>query len=108
MGSHFCFWGENGDRLAFLALRKIQTIQKRSIRVMKKVFTMKELEARYSGEWVLLINPKHIEQLERLRGELVFHSKDRSEVYKEAHKRKDAHTAIFYVGKLPEDLVVVL
>jgi hypothetical protein len=75
---------------------------------MKKVFTMKELEARHSGEWVLLINPKHIEQLERLRGELVFHNKDRNEVYKEAHKRKDAQTAIFYVGKLPEDLVAVL
>jgi len=75
---------------------------------MKKVFTMKELEALYSVEWVLLANPKHIERLEMLRGELVFHSKDRNEVYKEAHKRKDAHTAILYVGKLPEDLAVVL
>ena len=75
---------------------------------MKKVFTMKELEALYSGEWVLLVNPKHIERLEALRGELVFHSKDRDEVYKEAHKQKDAHTAIFYVGELPKDLVVVL
>jgi hypothetical protein len=75
---------------------------------MKKVFTMKELEALYSVEWVLLVNPKHIERLEMLRGELVFHSKDRNEVYKEAHKRKDAHTAILYVGKLPEDLAVVL
>jgi len=43
-----------------------------------------------------------------LRRELVFHSKDRNEVYREAHKRKDPHTAIFYVGKIPEDLVVVL
>ena len=39
---------------------------------MKKIFTMKELESLYSGEWVLLVNPKHIERLERLRGELVF------------------------------------
>jgi hypothetical protein len=31
---------------------------------MKKVFTMKELESLYSGEWVLLVNPKHIERLE--------------------------------------------
>ncbi len=75
---------------------------------MKKIFTMKDLEALYSGEWVLLVNPKHIERLDRLRGELVFHSKNRNEVYKEAHKRKDAHTAILYVGKLPEDLAVVL
>jgi hypothetical protein len=69
---------------------------------------MKEFEARYSGEWVLLVNPVHNDLMEPIRGELVFHSKDRDEVYKEAHKRKDAHTAIFYVGKLPEDLVVVL
>ena len=74
---------------------------------MKKVFTTKELEARYSGEWVLLVNPVQNELMEPMRGELVFHSKDREEVYKEAHERKDAHTAIFYVGKLPEVLVVV-
>jgi hypothetical protein len=75
---------------------------------MKKVFTMQELEARYSGEWVLLVNPVHNEVMELIRGELVFHSRNRDEVYKEAHKRKDAHTAIFYVGQLPKDLVVVL
>jgi len=75
---------------------------------MKKVFKMKELETRYSGECVLLVNPVHNKLMEPIRGELAFHSKDRQEVYNEAHKRKDAHTAIFYVGKLPEDLVVVL
>jgi hypothetical protein len=75
---------------------------------MKKVFTRKELEARYSGEWVLLVNPVHSELMEPIRGELIFHNKDRNEVHKEAHKRKDAHTAIFYVGKRPEHLVVVL
>jgi hypothetical protein len=76
--------------------------QKRREWVMKKVFTMKELEARYSGEWVLLVNAVHNKLMEPIRGELVFHNRDRDEVYKEAHKRKDAHTAIFYVGKLPK------
>jgi hypothetical protein len=57
---------------------------------MKKVLTMKELEARYSGEWVLLVNPVHSKVMEPIRGELVFHSNDRDDVYKEAHKRKDA------------------
>jgi hypothetical protein len=75
---------------------------------MTKVLTMKQLESHYSGEWVLLVNPVHDKLMAPIRGELIFHSKDRDEVYKEAHKRKDAHTAIFYVGKLPEDLVVVL
>ena len=55
-----------------------------------------------------MVNPVHDKLMEPIRGELVFHSKDRDEVYKKAHGRKDAHTAIFYVGKIPEDLVVVL
>jgi hypothetical protein len=38
----------------------------------------------------------------------VLHSKDRGEVYGEALKRHAAHTAVLYVGKLPEDLVAVL
>jgi hypothetical protein len=75
---------------------------------MKKVLTMKQIEKRFSGEWVLLVNPEQGKQSEIVRGELVFRSKDRGEVYKEALKRKDDHTAVFYVGKLPEDLVAVL
>ena len=75
---------------------------------MKKVLTMKQLEARFSGEWVLLVNPVQSRESEIVRGELVLHSKDRSEVYREALKRQDSHTAILYVGKLPEDLVAVL
>jgi hypothetical protein len=46
--------------------------------------------------------------MEPIRGELVFHSKNRDEVYEKAHERKDPHTAILYVGKIPEDLVVAV
>ena len=56
---------------------------------MKKVLTMKQIETRFSGEWVLLVNPVQYRQSEIVRGELVFHSKDRSEVYREALKRED-------------------
>ena len=69
---------------------------------------MKQIETRFSGEWVLLVNPVQDRQSEIVRGEMVFHSKDRSEVYREALKRLDDHTAILYVGKFPDDLVVVL
>ena len=75
---------------------------------MKKVLTMKQLEARFSGEWVLLVNPVQDRQSEIVRGEMVFHSKDRSEVYREALNCEAVRTAVLYVGKLPEDLVAVL
>jgi hypothetical protein len=58
---------------------------------------MKELEALYSGEWVLLVNPKHIERLEMLRN-LVFHSKDRNELQGGTQGRTP-HGHL-YVGKL--------
>ena len=75
---------------------------------MKKVLTLKRLETRYSGEWVLLVNPVQNKDSEIVRGELVFHSKDRSEVYREALNCEAVRTAVLYVGKLPEDLVAVL
>ena len=75
---------------------------------MKKVLTMRQLETRFSGEWVLLVNSVQSRESEIVRGELVFPSKDRSDVHRRALKRLDDHTAILYVGKLPEDLVVVL
>jgi hypothetical protein len=69
---------------------------------------MKQLESKFSGEWVLLVNPVDDKLMEPIRGELVFHSKNRDEVYEKAHERKDPHTAILYVGKIPEDLVVAV
>jgi hypothetical protein len=69
---------------------------------MKKVLTMKQIEDQFSGEWVLLVNPVQTEDSEIVRGELIFHSKDRSEVYREALKRKDDLTAVFYVGSFPK------
>ncbi|HEY7557066.1 MAG TPA: hypothetical protein VIH18_19875 [Candidatus Binatia bacterium] len=75
---------------------------------MKKIFSMKQLESKFSGEWVLLVNPVHDKLMEPIRGELVFHSQNRDEVYEKAHERKDPHTAILYVGKIPEDLVVAV
>ena len=74
----------------------------------KRVLFMKEIERRYSGEWVLIINPV-VDKLTRVqRGEVVVHHPDRDEVYKVAHARRDRSAAIFYVGALPKDLVVVL
>ncbi len=75
---------------------------------MKTVLTMKQLESRYSGEWILLLNPVQNKDFEIVRGELVRHSKDRSEIYRQALKLQAAHTAVLYVGKLPEDMVAVL
>jgi hypothetical protein len=79
-----------------------------SFTFLKKIFKVKELEALYSGEWVLLVNPKHIERLEMLRGELGSTARTEMKSIRKRTGERTPHTAIFYVGKLPEDLVVML
>ena len=75
---------------------------------MEQVLTLSEIEARYPGEWILVAEPEFDENLEVRRGRVVFHSKDRDEMY-----RKDAElglesAAYLYTGAIPEEAVVVL
>lgn len=68
---------------------------------------MKQIERRYAGEWVLIVSPV-FDRLTRVqRGEVVYHSTGRDEVWKVAHTRGDAHTAVLRIGRIPDDLVVV-
>lgn len=74
----------------------------------KNILTWRQIEARYDGEWVLIRNPV-VDQFLRVRsGEVVCHSQDRDEVDGVALQRRDRHTAILFVGKLPEDMQYVL
>ncbi|HUT34788.1 MAG TPA: hypothetical protein VNE39_14965 [Planctomycetota bacterium] len=74
---------------------------------MGEVMTMGEIEARFDSEWVLLEDPVTDENLIR-SGRLLCHSKDRDDVYRKAFELRPKHSAIFYVGAIPEDTVVVL
>ncbi len=76
---------------------------------MGEVLTMKEIEARFPSEWVLLADPQSDEHLEVLGGTLLFHSKDRDEVHRHAMELPaPGHIAILYTGPLPEDMEFVL
>lgn len=81
---------------------------RRKIQPAKRVLSMKEIERRYSGEWVLIVNPV-VDRLTRVqRGEVVCHSRDRDVVDRVALRRRDPHTAMLYVGPFPEDFAAVL
>jgi hypothetical protein len=51
---------------------------------MGEVLTMKEIEARFPSEWVLLTDPETNQNQEVVSGRLVCHSKDRDEIYRQA------------------------
>lgn len=75
---------------------------------MDEILTMAEIESRYPSEWVLVEDPEVNEHLEVLRGKVLWHSKDRDEVYSKAIELRPKSAAYVYTGTIPEDAVIVL
>ncbi len=75
---------------------------------MGETMTMQEIEANFDSEWVLLEDPDTDEVLDVRRGKLLWHSKDRDEIYRKAMEFRPKHCAIFYVGTVPDEPVIIL
>jgi len=75
---------------------------------MGEVMTLLEIQSSFDAEWVLIEDPEVTESLQVKRGKVLWHSKDRDEVYHKARELRPKHSAILYTGRLPEDTVVVL
>jgi hypothetical protein len=75
---------------------------------MEEVMTIKEIKARFRSEWVLVEDPQTTESLEVTAGKVLWHSKDRDEVYRKARELRPKHSAILFTGKLPPDSAIVL
>ncbi len=70
--------------------------------------SLSEIRDRFQSEWVLLADPETDESLDVKGGTLLWHSKDRDEVYRKALELRPRYSAILYLGQLPEGTVVVL
>jgi hypothetical protein len=75
---------------------------------MSDVMSLTEIQNRFESEWVLLEDPETTESLEVKSGKVLWHSKDRDEVYRKARELRPRHSAILYTGRLPEGTAVVL
>ncbi len=75
---------------------------------MKEILSFSEIKKRYDAEWVLLGDPETCEDFIVKQGIVLWHSKDRDEVYRKARQIRPNHSAILYTGKLPDDVAVVL
>jgi len=75
---------------------------------MKEVLSFAEIKKRFDSEWVLVGDPETDDALKIKRGIVLWHSKDRDEVYRKAREIRPSHSAILYTGKLPDDVAVVL
>jgi len=75
---------------------------------MSQVMSLGEIWARFESEWVLLENPETTESLEVTSGKVLWHSKDRDEVYRKARELRPKHSAMLYTGTIPKEMVIVL
>jgi hypothetical protein len=73
-----------------------------------EIMVLDDIQKRFVSEWVLLEDPETTESLEIKSGKVLWHSKDRDEVYRKARELQPVHSAILYTGTIPEDMVIVL
>ena len=73
-----------------------------------ETLTLSEIERRFDAEWVLLGDPDTAENLEVRGGTVLFHSKDRDEVYRKAREIRPERSAILYLGRMAPDAAVIL
>ncbi len=53
-------------------------------------------------------DPEVTPQLEVIGGKVLFHSKDRDEVYKKAIELRPKHSAYLYAGRVAKDMFIIL
>ncbi len=75
---------------------------------MKDILSFSEIKERFDSEWVLIGNPETDEDLNVKQGKILWHSKDRDEVYRKAREIHPIHSAIIFTGKLPDNVAVIL
>jgi hypothetical protein len=75
---------------------------------MNKIMTVMEIKTHFKSEWILIEEPEVSLDLEVTGGKVLWHSKDRDEVYRKARELKPQHSAILYTGSLPKGTDVIL
>ena len=75
---------------------------------MSEAITYAEIKKRYDGEWVLIVDPVTTKDLEIVKGKVLWHSKDRDEVYRKAMEIKPKHSAVLFLGNPPKGLEFAL
>lgn len=75
---------------------------------MAEMMTLSQIERQFESEWVLVENPETNQNLELQAGEVLWHSKDRDEVYRKAVELRPRRFAMLYTGKMPKGTAIIL
>ena len=75
---------------------------------MNDLMTVKEIEAAFPSEWVLIGDPQTDQYNRVVSGAVLCHSKDRDVVYGKALDEKCKHIAVLYTGPIPAPGTAIL
>jgi hypothetical protein len=75
---------------------------------MNEVMTMTEIEKHFDNEWILVEDPVLDSNGEIIRGKVLWHSKDRDEVYRRDLEMRPRNAAYLYTGPTPENILINL
>jgi hypothetical protein len=75
---------------------------------MGEILTREEIERRFVSEFVLVEDPETTPMLEVIRGRVLWHCKDRDELYEKMLELRPRSSAVVFTGKLPDDVVYIL
>ncbi len=75
---------------------------------MDEILTIAQIEAQFDSEWILIEDPQTNENQQVQSGKVLWHSKDREEVYRQAIKLRPKRFAMLYTGRMLENTAIVL
>ena len=75
---------------------------------MNEVMTLIEIEKQFDDEWILVEDPEVDQNNEIVRGKVLFHSKNRDDVYRKALELRPQHSACVYTGPTPDNIWINL
>jgi len=75
---------------------------------MNEVMSLAAIREKFDSEWILVGDPETTEGLEVTKGKVLWHSKNRDEVYRKARELSPKSSAILYTGNIPEEGAIIL
>lgn len=75
---------------------------------MSDIQNFEQIEADHPSEWVLIGEPQIADLTGLIAGRVLFHSRNRDEVYRKAVELRLPHFAVRYFGAMPENMALIL
>jgi hypothetical protein len=71
------------------------------------ILTLEQIRQQYPQQWVLIADPELDENLEVIRGEIVFTTPNKEELYQHLSLCKNRNSALEYTGECNDAVVLI-